>query len=663
MHRGKHSKRRKKDELRERAVKVSDLLSKEPPEESEESDVFNVDDYSSDVDEAEVKPGELATLQDLLGLKLEGEETPEDPDLKPKGTVKGNPHIHIFWSIYNGFLAPSESRVLFTLLDAGFEDVDVRSIEYSSIRKIKSKKFDAKRAFVYCIKESRDAALRELVLDKYKIKFLSRIYYGLTAVKKYVDRIQSLGLKNNLLIDVIPLTRLDVLPSVKVHDNNKTLVVELMRKIMETRGLKILPGTNEVWALAPNAKYTYQSAGLSLSDTYGLLWSRYEEFSAALSVLQKGASWVLKQLDALDLKLFPEVKVNTRLIEFQDIIFDFQSSQVLPKEQFIARYGHASCLKYCDCFFDDLAKPKELLSALHKTIRPNSDFPVFLAYFGSLFRNPSIFQKALYVLGAPGTSKRSLTYRVLTHVFGEAYIGQVESVKSTFQFADIINKEIVVVNDFDPEESNLAMLQQLLDGSKVLIQRKNKDAVKVECRKIIFSSNESLGPKKVYDPDSRDLAIQNPYEALERRILKMQFVDASSTTKLEADRAAFAAILAAESLALAIFCSFHARVAEYRQTCSSANKDQSTPSTLGLCSPASWDLGPIFDPDETPATRVAYYEPDSTGVYVRRDFDLVDRERELKQRFVSNFKRFAKELKPFSSSFHINDPAFYLSDF
>ena len=81
--------------------------------------------------------------------------------LSPNRALTGFPHVHVFLTLYNGFLAPSSAKLTQQLLELGFIDVQVDGVPYGTE---KSPRYDSKKAFLYCVKEAK---------DKHYLKFLS----------------------------------------------------------------------------------------------------------------------------------------------------------------------------------------------------------------------------------------------------------------------------------------------------------------------------------------------------------------------------------------------------------------------------------------------------------------------------------------------------------
>lgn len=213
---------------------------------------------------------------------------------------------------------------------------------------------------------------------------------------------------------------------------------------------------------------------------------------------------------------------------------------------------------------------------------------------GALLRETSQLNSPLYVYGGPGRSKTELTSRPLEATFGPTLFGRVETTPSSFQFSDVVDKPIVLYNDFVLSKDSLQTLLQLIEGDPTLIARKYKKVITVQKNHHLFFSNSDLEPEVIYSEVHMETEFgPDTFAPLRRRLRMMSFNRIPPDSKEPSKLAAFKEKAKSESLGYCIFASLVYSIYEHRSaTCSLQSKDLpdlfSTPESLGLSIPEKW---------------------------------------------------------------------------
>lgn len=209
----------------------------------------------------------------------------------------------------------------------------------------------------------------------------------------------------------------------------------------------------------------------------------------------------------------------------------------------------------------------------------------YLTHLGHLFKSTSRVTQPIYAYGRPGTQKTSLLTRVVTSVIPDILIGRVENTSGAFQYADIVNKEVIIFNDFNPEAFDKETIQELLDRNPVMVQRKNRSACSVKVNKFLFTSNDGLDVRMVKKPYPEEGQLEDVFEALRRRLFLINFKlnKDQNTTFLE--KADFADTIHEESIGLAILSCYCLSFAEAQMD---TPELMATLLTKGFSFPESW---------------------------------------------------------------------------
>lgn len=110
---------------------------------------------------------------------------------------------------------------------------------------------------------------------------------------------------------------------------------------------------------------------------------------------------------------------------------------------------------------------------LGKTGNIEFDYFIQVCYYISLIFRDKIQSKKkfLFLLGITNSGKTTLVTKVLENYLGQESIGRIVS-GNTFQFQDLINKKVLIAEEFELDKELKGVMLKLLGGEEVLISKK-----------------------------------------------------------------------------------------------------------------------------------------------------------------------------------------------
>ncbi len=125
------------------------------------------------------------------------------------------------------------------------------------------------------------------------------------------------------------------------------------------------------------------------------------------------------------------------------------------------------------------------------------DFTTICLFIASLFQenNDDIKKNFLYVFGQSNTGKSTFLTKVLTRYYGLENVGNVVN-STNFKFQDILNKLIIIMDEFRYSPSSSSDFLKLLGGEPLLTSQKySKDHIVIDKNKGFILSNNLFSDK------------------------------------------------------------------------------------------------------------------------------------------------------------------------
>lgn len=461
-------------------------------------------------------------------------------NLANRKTLKGKPHLHICLTLYNDFLCPDVIALRAMLRCEKLEDIEIQALLPDDASK---HRFNVKKAFLYCAKELADP-LTQSLLSKYTPFQSSCIL--LAGHKKSVSQCEELvsvftevGL--NLALETLNSSNKVELPFVKSTDSECLKVSNFVKGFLESRNWAIWEDKLHVCQRIPGSIGTWEQ-GPALSELYSLMLREFPIKAQELLINSRSFNMFLKDYSKLNLKWLPQVNVDSRLIELKDGVYNFKLGEMFNHGD----WGLTSCASYwLNNSFNDLVWPKVSLSLIdnitHSALDETSKSNEFVLKFAEMFHDKEQNDKVIYLHGLPGSGKSALMEAVLRQVFKDK-VGIIGNYKNQFQFALIKNKDIVILNEFNPSKVNYEDLLLLTEGNQLVLSRKYElDTVvnKPSDRKKHIVALGNLDPS--FPP------------ALARR-MEPFYLEKFNFGKTRAEEQAFQNSLLAEAVSFCVFC-------------------------------------------------------------------------------------------------------------
>lgn len=384
MHRSGHQSSKEKAALKSKekekakAFKKQSAAAKElsslldlPSEDSSESSSSSEESFATEflrkaLESQKDNQDVMQELKDFISAKIDSATKEQETKFTPNRSLKGHAHIHVFLTLYNSFLAPTRDEILEHLLDAGFEDPQIKTVPYPSTPGAPA--IDAKKCFLYCTKEGRDDDLASFVKNSLNLNSLIQLYYGLNSVVPRLKKVEAELVAAGIATVLFPLETVDLLPSIPSTSNDKVAILDFLSCLFDRHNLRLFPGTPNVWSRVPGATCTYEDTNKTLVNLYSTLWVERVNRSHFKDMMQRASTWILSGIPKLELSLLPTIEIKSHLIEFKDGIFNCDNCIFYPdKESVLGNLKTESCLRFYPFSFEELPFPETLLSSLYGT--------------------------------------------------------------------------------------------------------------------------------------------------------------------------------------------------------------------------------------------------------------------------------------------------------
>ena len=236
------------------------------------------------------------------------------------------------------------------------------------------------------------------------------------------------------------------------------------------------------------------------------------------------------------------INFNFNILEFKDGIYSIIHNKFIRTNKFDQNYEinlktiltnkEIFTIKFYNCSFENLKEPTVWLKSIEKVLglkkRSNNlkdkivnffnedsiDWLlIYIAYVFHYSTNELNKKNTLYIWGPSNTGKTTLIINLFINYFGKENIGLISNNKN-FEYQHIINKNLLIFDEFDIDKINLESFKKLINKELVLGEKKGKEPEIIKPTPVIISSNYSLEYK---------LNLYENKEAIENRLFKINF--------------------------------------------------------------------------------------------------------------------------------------------
>ena len=194
-----------------------------------------------------------------------------------------------------------------------------------------------------------------------------------------------------------------------------------------------------------------------------------------------------------------KIKLDFFFLEFNDGIYDIKNNKFIRKNNFNER--DAATIKYYNKSYSRVrqTQPENWIEGIKNAVGKDNvkDFTTICLFIASLFqeKNDDIKKNFLYIYGQSNTGKSTFLTKVLTRYYGLENVGNVVN-STNFKFQDILNKLIIIMDEFRYSPSSSSDFLKLLGGEPLLTTQKyNKDHVTIDKNKGFILSNNLFSEK------------------------------------------------------------------------------------------------------------------------------------------------------------------------
>jgi hypothetical protein len=240
---------------------------------------------------------------------------------------------------------------------------------------------------------------------------------------------------------------------------------------MEMNKLAVWPDRKHVCRLIPNARASWVRGG-TISDFYGSLLIKLPVKAQELLNNAPSFNLYIRDYSRLDFHWLPQISVETNLVELQDGIYDFRIGQLSSSSD----WGLTSCASnWLNHSFNNLPWPFTSLAIVDRVVssldRSTSRSENFILKFAYLFHCKKQNDRVIYLHGMPGVGKSALLEQILKLVVGPNMV-TLNNTKGPFQFDNITEADILVLNEYLSGRSNTQAILSLSEGAPFIADRK-----------------------------------------------------------------------------------------------------------------------------------------------------------------------------------------------
>lgn len=173
----------------------------------------------------------------------------------------------------------------------------------------------------------------------------------------------------------------------------------------------------------------------------------------------------------------PDGDYDTELIPFENGLYSLERDIMLPFTPFVFKKYRIPTMYKPDC----KVHPVE---SVYESILPDKDTRrFFFEMVGYMMFSPRLAPPAIFVMYGPGQTGKSALQNTVTKAIGETNVSTLDitQISGTFTTAELQDKLINICGETGSQRDNAYnkingdLLKQLVNGDKVLVQRKNKD--------------------------------------------------------------------------------------------------------------------------------------------------------------------------------------------
>ena len=247
-----------------------------------------------------------------------------------------------------------------------------------------------------------------------------------------------------------------------------------------------------------------------------------------------------------------EVKFNFHILEFKDGIYSILYNKFIRTNKFnknneenlenILINKNILTIKFYNYSYENIQEPKIWLNSIEKVLglkkRENNItnkiinylkkddvkwLLIYIAYTFHFWTNELKKQNTLYIWGPSNTGKTTLIINLFINYFGKENIGLISNNKN-FEYQHLINKKIIIFDEFNIEKINIDNFKKLISKELILGEKKNKEPEIIKPTPLIISSNYNL---------NENFIIEENKQAIFNRLKIINFVEKFEKNEIE----------------------------------------------------------------------------------------------------------------------------------
>lgn len=249
-----------------------------------------------------------------------------------------------------------------------------------------------------------------------------------------------------------------------------------------------------------------------------------------------------------------KVNFNFNILEFKDGVYSILHNKFVRTSKFEKEKNKSlvnllinkeiSTIKYYNCSYENLKEPAVWLKSVEKVLGlkkrgdtlsdkianfiKEDDIKWLLIYIAYIFHystNELNKQNTLYIWGPSNTGKTTLIINLFINYFGKENIGLISNNKN-FEYQHIINKNLLIFDEFDIEKINIDNFKKLISKELILGEKKGKEPEFINPTPMLISSNYSLENK---------LNMSESKEAIINRLKSINFKEKFKKEEMDYD--------------------------------------------------------------------------------------------------------------------------------
>jgi len=173
-----------------------------------------------------------------------------------------------------------------------------------------------------------------------------------------------------------------------------------------------------------------------------------------------------------------QIKLDFTIFEFADGIYDMKTNRFYKSKFFKNKNLNSLCtIKFYNKSYNWTRneKPKEWLKGIVNALDGNNkDFKIICIFIAQLFQpnRREIKRNFLYAYGGTNTGKTTYLTNFIKGFFGDENVGTIIGKNSNFRYQDILNKDVVLIDEFKYDSSSSSEFLKILGGETLLTSEK-----------------------------------------------------------------------------------------------------------------------------------------------------------------------------------------------